>query len=339
MSNSAAHDSHNLEEFYRQKVRPYFIKQHIEKKRRAEFLKINVTPIIICFVLSGLTPKKWVLLSYIFLFIGVFLFFYTARLMKKNGFFTNLYQQHVEFKQKIVKQVIHFIDPTLTYQQAIPFPMEKFYGTQLFPKKADIHGAQDCISGVHRNIPFEFMEIKTQIKKETRSRQGNNLGTTTTYETLFKGLFFCAQFHKSFHGSTIIQTDKFESKWGFIGRGLQKWKHGSQLVELEDPEFEKKFKVYSTDQVEARYLLSTSFMRKVLDLEHHYGPGVQMAFQNSEIIIAIPSEKDFFEADSWGTGGDEQWLGQVKSFINEYHSIMDVIDILELDKNLWKTTG
>ena len=40
--------------------------------------------------------------------------------------------------------------------------------------------------------------------------------------------------------------------------------HG-ELVKLEDPEFEKSFVVYSGNQTEARYILSTSLMRRILD--------------------------------------------------------------------------
>ena len=35
-------------------------------------------------------------------------------------------------------------------------------------------------------------------------------------------------------------------------------------IELEDPEFMEHFRVYSTDQVEARYILSPSMMERLL---------------------------------------------------------------------------
>lgn len=37
------------------------------------------------------------------------------------------------------------------------------------------------------------------------------------------------------------------------------------VVRLEDPEFEKIFVVYSSDEVEARYILSTSFMERLVE--------------------------------------------------------------------------
>ena len=38
-------------------------------------------------------------------------------------------------------------------------------------------------------------------------------------------------------------------------------------MKLENPDFEKTFDVYSTDQIEARYLLSPSMMERLLALE------------------------------------------------------------------------
>ncbi len=39
-----------------------------------------------------------------------------------------------------------------------------------------------------------------------------------------------------------------------------------EMVHLEDPRFDGVFTVYSTDQVEARYLLTPTFMERLADL-------------------------------------------------------------------------
>jgi hypothetical protein len=42
-------------------------------------------------------------------------------------------------------------------------------------------------------------------------------------------------------------------------------------IKLEDPEIRKNFVVYSTDQVEARYLLTPSFIQRFKRLKTAYG--------------------------------------------------------------------
>ncbi len=87
-------------------------------------------------------------------------------------------------------------------------------------------------------------------------------------------MFILLDMNKNFSGKTIVKRDT-----GIIGnwftkkfrRKLDSYASRSKLlksVKLEDPIFEKKFEVYSSDQVEARYLLTTSFMERILELSN-----------------------------------------------------------------------
>ena len=68
---------------------------------------------------------------------------------------------------------------------------------------------------------------------------------------------------------------------------------------MENPEFEKSFDTYSTDQVEARYLLSPSFMERLLELDRKFPGRITVSFLNSSVIIAIPDSKNHFETSIW----------------------------------------
>ena len=53
----------------------------------------------------------------------------------------------------------------------------------------------------------------------------------------------------------------------------------TQRVKLEGPVFEKAFEVYSTDQVEARFILTPDFMERLIGLERTFkGRQVRCAF-------------------------------------------------------------
>ena len=65
--------------------------------------------------------------------------------------------------------------------------------------------------------------------------------------------------NKTFKGTTIIKRDR-----GKVANFFRSKMSGLESVKLEDPKFEKLFDVYGNDQIEARYLLTPSFMERPL---------------------------------------------------------------------------
>ena len=61
-----------------------------------------------------------------------------------------------------------------------------------------------------------------------------------------------------------------------------------QRTTLEDPEFEKAFEVYTTDQVEARFLLTPDMMQTLVDLERTFhGKKLRCAFSGQEMFVEV----------------------------------------------------
>ena len=68
-----------------------------------------------------------------------------------------------------------------------------------------------------------------------------------------------------------------------------------EKVSLEDPKFENIFEVFTNYRIEARYLLTTSFMEQHLALSDVFeGKGVQCSFSKKRLFIMILSDEDFF---------------------------------------------
>ncbi len=69
---------------------------------------------------------------------------------------------------------------------------------------------------------------------------------------------------------------------------------GLQPVGLEDPNFNKAFACFGTDQVEARELLTPTFMQRLNDLEASYaGQQIRCAFNETELLIALEAPDRF----------------------------------------------
>ena len=141
----------------------------------------------------------------------------------------------------------------------------EYWQSDLFRLPYDRYSGDDLISGVIDRTDFRCSELHTEYKEVTY-RDGKR---HETWVTIFRGLFFHADFNKHINGNTYIEPDNAERLFGSWGRKLQGSNKG-KLVKLEDPEFEKLFVVFSTDQVEARYILTPAIMHALVELRKRF---------------------------------------------------------------------
>ena len=77
-------------------------------------------------------------------------------------------------------------------------------------------------------------------------------------------------------------------------------KETKEDVTLEDFEFDKNFDVLSGDQIEARRALTPATMEKIIKLKKKYNSKeIKIAFWKNNILIAIATNKNFFEIGSF----------------------------------------
>lgn len=109
----------------------------------------------------------------------------------------------------------------------------------------------DNIVGSYKGCNFLINESRLTHTETRRS------GKSTYSKTIedFSGLIVKIQMKKNFSGTTIVGIDG----------NIEKMK-GFEPVELESVKFMQGRKIYSTDQIEARYLLTTSFMERLDNL-------------------------------------------------------------------------
>ena len=128
-------------------------------------------------------------------------------------------------------------------------------------------------------------------------------------------------FQKDFQGHTTI-----------LRNSLFKLSSSGSRVKLENPDFEKTFDVYSTDQIEARYLLSPSMMERLLALDREFNKNITISFRDSNILIAIPESRNHFEASIWKPMDD---LSQLKNDCSSIHALVSIVEDLNLNTRIW----
>ena len=146
----------------------------------------------------------------------------------------------------------------------------------------------------------------------------------------------CADFHKHFRGTLRIMPNS-TSILGGIGRALSAFRPFSseKLVRLEDPEFERSFNVYGSDDIEARYILSPGMMHRILDLRRHWNDEVRLSFLESNVCIAIQHRRNLFEPRLDRPVDCQQQLQQIAG---EIRICLDLIDQLNLNTRIWSKT-
>ena len=86
---------------------------------------------------------------------------------------------------------------------------------------------------------------------------------------------------------------------GFIYRLFRSSK-ATQKVLLEGIPFLRKWRVYTDDQVNARYILTPVLMEKMLKIKKlFHGNFIDFCFSGSSLLIAVHTGKDLFETASF----------------------------------------
>ena len=128
----------------------------------------------------------------------------------------------------------------------------------------------------------------------------------------------CIDFPKKFLGTTVVRRDA--GMFNF----LQRWATSLQRVALPDARLEKAFEVYSSDQVEARYLIHPVFMERLLDMEAHFrGEKLRCAFYKGKLLIAIDGGDKFEIGSMFRTLLNED---RVRGVLKDLAEIMKVIE-------------
>ena len=101
---------------------------------------------------------------------------------------------------------------------------------------------------------------------------------------------------------------------------------------LEDPIFGSKYKVFSKDQVEARYLITPSFMERFKEMEKMLKTKrIQCVFFKGYVFFGITSKTNRFELATLHVKADSP--EQFNKFFDEFTTILNMIDYFKLNEN------
>lgn len=300
-------------EFCRKKIK--IIMQSVEQERkRAIYLIIAIASIaVIIFgtvVVSNLSALETIIFQYkqdIFSFV----FLYWSIIIVICSFIAKQFKNKA--KKAILPKILSFIGEFKIVEDPNHRSVLDSYVSKLnLFNTYNRFSCDDSLEGLYHGLNVSIDEIK--LKKVTGS------GKHRHTEKIFDGLFIRFKSLKNFSGETIIRLN---SCFDFISK---------PKVNLEDPEFEKVYDVYSDDQIEARCLITPAFMQRLLVLKKKkIGSNIVVSFENGMVHLGVSSSKDWFEVPLLQPATN---IANYRAILLEIVSILSIIDIMKFDENI-----
>lgn len=108
---------------------------------------------------------------------------------------------------------------------------------------------------------------------------------------------------------------------------------GTEIINLESTEFNKKFKVYSTSQIEARKILTPLFMKKLYDVCFYKNVNaINLLINKSSINIIVSHPKyNLFEASYLFQNKKSQLIINLRRILIEHIEFLSILDELGIE--------
>lgn len=307
----------SFREFYDVKLLPDL--KILDKERKQVDRRVLLIGLIAVILIVIIGRFRGSATSYFQILIGVFALIVISVTSKKY---------RLNFKNKIVLKIAAFVDENLVYSPEGFVSREEFTNSTIFQQFCNDFNGEDHFKGKIGKTAIEFSEVVGRHKTTT----GTGSKRKEQYTTIFKGVFFVADFNKKFSGYTLVLPDTAEKMLGKLGQTLQAFSSRGKLIKLEDPEFEKEFCVYANDQVEARYILSPSLMQRIVDFRRKWNTKVYLSFRDSKVYIAIKMDKNLFESRLFKSIVDYNFIEENIRFLI---LLTGIVEDLNLNTRIW----
>ncbi len=225
-------------------------------------------------------------------------------------------------KEDTLAPLIKGINPSFKYNHKNYIPKEIFINSKIYDHNISSYAGNDLVIGkVEGNyIMFSDLLVKSFA------------------QTVFHGHFIVTEFNKNFKGVTVVSTDNAEVIFGkFLGGFIQSSLSNSDLVRMDNPDFEEAFVIHSTDTIEAHYILTPSFMERILNYQEKTKHRIEFSFVNNTIFLAIIYDKDHFEYINnsiFSTKAQEKETFH-KEFTQPLALLTGIVKELKLNERLW----
>ena len=207
-----------------------------------------------------------------------------------------------KIKKKIMPTVCSCFE-TLEWSVGMCMYSELFKESAVIPDFTE-EVYDDIFKGTHRGVNMEILESKFYI------------GSGKNRRKVFKGVIVKLDMNKNFTSHTVIAPDTLLH--------LSPKTHLKHTT-LEDVQFEKKFDVFTNDEVDARYLITPTFMERLKAMKTAFkADKIRCAFFGDILLVALSTKKDLFSLCSLVKPIDD-----ARQYFQMYEEIVSIIKLID----------
>lgn len=293
-------------EFYN-KFRQEIVPKVFEyEKERKQLLKEAIIKSIIFFAISIFFFS---FPNFAFLIIG---FYFFVMSILSCSFYKKDFE--IRIKKRIMPIIVSCFE-NLSWKEG-GYPKGYIYEFVQVVPQHDTWYSDDVFEGEHNGINFEISE--TSFLKEMVPQHTDRYGriVEAKYTKVFEGIIVKFDMNKNFTGHTLIKPDKM------FHNSPQEY---MQRTVLESVEFEKKYDVFTTDEIEARYIITPAFMDRLKNIKFAFNvKDISCGFYNNNLFLAMPTKKDIFSI-----GSLYKPLNDEKQYFQMFEEILSIIKLID----------
>lgn len=230
-------------------------------KKANKFLFLGIASMVLSIMLMMYTGEPMLILGIV---LGVvFIIVNSSMKAKLSG----------KFKEEITTRIVKDVYPNSRYvpNGGIEFSKMMEPGLLAYP---DRYFAEDYLASSYDGVDFEMCDFTFQERHVTTDSRGR---TRTTYVTYAKGRYIIIDFKREFNEILkVVEGNNF----GVNTSGLEK-------IQTESVDFNKKFKVYTSNDLTAFYVLTPQIQLKILELESKFKGSLYLAFMHGKLFVYI----------------------------------------------------
>lgn len=203
------------------------------------------------------------------------------------------------------------------YHHSSTLPMSEMQRSGIVPRH-HIYQAEDFFEGRYKGVDLCFWEARML---EDISLDGSR----ENYMPVFNGLIVYIHIPRyKFSGHTVILKDRMADR-----RKLNRYLRKMKRAHMVDPEFEKIFTVFTTDQIEGRYLVNPMVIESIKAIHKKFSSAnLSVAFYEDQMVLMIPSALNHFEPGSIDMRS--QNMAVITEIRDQIKKIVSIIDELKL---------
>jgi len=298
-----------FEQFFEYKLKPRL--EELEQKRKASnsihnfktyrrallvLLVLVITDVTL--VNKGILPEF--MLSFVFVCV-LFTMFYPLVVLYFKG--SNFLPVNEEYKQIVIKDLVHFVDENLKYDAKNGLTEEEFNNTKLFHKTYSFK-SEDLISGEVNGINYRMADVKALGHRPSNVRTN----TKSAYYTIFEGLYVIATYKNDFGPSVFIRYRNLSNVMAnkfleFLGNETNSVNSinepGGIHLATGNSNFDSLFYIVSENEESARKIITPAMIDSILGIKEKLFGKSNNLFINPINIFLSGNEAHFalFELD------------------------------------------